>query len=543
MATAALSAYLALNPGAARIWDTNYFAIYRNNQPEAFETPEMVSDAVQNTDVLYYAEGVESIVSVIQVKGGEQAFVTNGRVEASTHLQAQQDQCALGHLPMLLTRTPREVLVVGLGSGMTAGATFVHPGVERVTLAEIEPRVLGVARTFERYNHHVLDNPRLAIVFNDGRNFLMTTNRTFDVITADPIHPWFSGAGYLYTREYFALAAAHLRPGGVIAQWLPIYELTPQDLASVVRTFQAHFPHTMMWLTHYDAQIVGSNAPFVIDEAELDRRIAEPVVAADLTRVMMGSADDLLSYFVMGTEGMTRFAEKGVINTDDNLHLEFSAPFSMATPAVMQTDVEAIAAHRESILPYLRAAAGAGARQQQREKWDRQLAAGKLGDPALALFLGGRAGDLDFARALARLEREHPSYAPARFLATEDRARLSLEPRLLQQAFLSLMDERGERTFVEMSAVLVPVSRTRGSIMFVDSRAREVYGQLYVNDYAGNAFVDRFVADVMGAIRTAYDEQTAGAHRDGRALANSAETVRRIKALIGAKVQGAQRAS
>ena len=100
---------------------TKYFAIFRSNQPEAFRTPEMVREAVENTDVLYYAEGVESIVSVIKVKGGEQAFITNGRVEASSHLQAQQCQFTLGHLPMLLNRNPKDVLVVGMGSGMTAG--------------------------------------------------------------------------------------------------------------------------------------------------------------------------------------------------------------------------------------------------------------------------------------------------------------------------------------------------------------------------------------------------------------------------------------
>ncbi len=242
--TLAAIVFLAVNHDAARIWDQRYFAIFRSNQPEAFRTPEMVREAVDNTDVLSYGEGVESIVSVIKVKGGEQAFITNGRVEASSHLQAQQIQFALGHLPMLLNPNPKDVLVVGLGSGMTAGATTVHPNTEHVTLVEIEPRVLGVARTFADYNHHVLDSPKLQIVFNDGRNFLLTTRKTFDVITADPIHPWFRGAGYLYASEYFALAAAHLRPGGVIAQWLPIYELTPQDLRldrqDVPAAFQPH---------------------------------------------------------------------------------------------------------------------------------------------------------------------------------------------------------------------------------------------------------------------------------------------------------------
>ena len=347
-ATLAVIAFLTVNHDAARMWDTRYFAVFRSNQPEAFSTPAMIREAVENTDVLYYAEGVESIVSVIKITGGEQSFVTNGRVEASTDLQAQQVQFTLGHLPMLLNQSPKDVLVVGLGSGMTAGATAVHPGVHEVTLVEIEPQVLGVARTFEAYNHRVLENPKVRVILNDGRNFLMTTNRTFDVITADPIHPWFRGAGYLYTSEYFALAAAHLRPGGVVAQWLPLYELTPHDVQSIVKTFQQHFTHTLLWLTHFDAELVGSNAPFVLDEPQLQRRLAAPAVAGDMQRVMMGSAADLLSYFVMSTEEMKRFSQGGTLNTDDNLYLEFSAPFSIAAPALMAANVEALTARRES---------------------------------------------------------------------------------------------------------------------------------------------------------------------------------------------------
>jgi spermidine synthase len=294
--------FLAFNHQTLRLWDMKYFAIYRSNAPEVFRSPTMIRDAMKNNDVLYYAEGVEAIVSSIKIKGGEQSFITNGRVEASTHLEDQQCQFTLGHLPMLLNRNPKRVLVVGTGSGMTLGATSVHPSVEQITLAEIEPKVLGVARTFEQYNHHVLDNPKLKIVLNDGRNFLLTTEEKFDVITADPIHPWFRGAGYLYTTEYFKLASEHLRSGGIVCQWLPIYELTPENVKSVVKTFRQHFPYTMLWLTHKDAEIVGSNAPIIIDEAELGKRISEPGIAEDLKQVMMGSAADFLSYFVMGTE-------------------------------------------------------------------------------------------------------------------------------------------------------------------------------------------------------------------------------------------------
>lgn len=539
--TTVIIGVLALNPNAARLWDQRYFAIFRSNQPEAFSSPEKVREAVENTDVLYYAEGTEAIVSVIKVKGGEQAFLTNGRVEASSHLQAQQLQLTLGHLPMLLNRNPKDVLVVGIGSGMTSGATTVHPSVEQVTLVEIEPRVLGVAKTFEQYNHRVLDNPKVRAVFNDGRNFLMTTKGMFDVITADPIHPWFKGAGSLYASEYFELAAQHLRPGGVVAQWLPIYELTPLDLASVVKTFQRHFPHTMLWLTHYDSVMVGSNAPFVIDETELEKRIGEPAVRDDLNRVSMGTATDLLSYFVMGTGGMTSFGQNGSLNTDDHPYLEFSAPFSIATPSVMAKNVQAIGAQRESLLPYLKPAVDPeGAREEQQELWSGQLTAGGMSDRALALFLGRSPTDPEFMRALRRLTLEFPTYAPGRALWTEYEAALVLEPRLFEQASFSLMGEGGKPRVLEISAVLVPVSKTRASIMFVDNNSRTVYGQVYVDDYDRDGRAQRFAGDVMAAMRADYDRNATTARTRQKSLPPAPETLRSIRAVVDSKVRDVQ---
>ena len=438
---------------------------------------------------------------------------------------------------MLLHRDPKRALVVGLGSGMTLGAVSVHPSLEQVTLAELEPRVLGVARTFAAYNHNVLDYPKLKIVFNDGRNYLMTTTEQFDVITADPIHPWFRGAGYLYTAEYFKLVADHLRPGGLASQWLPIYELTPRDLQSVVRTFQSQFKHTLMWLTHYDAELVGSKSPIVIDEAELERRIARPPIAADLQRVLMGSAADFLSYYVMGTDGMTRFGRGGALNTDDNLYLEFSAPFSIATRSVMEANVNALSAHRESILPYLTAPTDPKARQEQRGRWESRQQAGKAADPALALFLGGKAGSLEFRRLLGELEARFPWYAPGRFLKVEYDSLLAMEPRPVSALALTLLSESGQRVIVELSAVLVPVSKSRASVMFVDNRAKVVYGQQYVNDYAQGDVVQRLVDDVMAAVRGAYQKEAEHSARQRQAFPAAESTLRQIRDAIGGKIR------
>ena len=531
--------FLALNQNALRIWDTKYFAIFRSNQPEAFRTPEMVREAVENTDVLYYAEGIESIASVIRVKGGDLAFLTNGRVEASSHLQAQQVQLALGHLPMLLSHDPKKALVVGLGSGMTLGAVSIHPSLEHVTLVELEPRVLGVARTFAEYNHNVLDNPKLKIIFNDGRNFLMTTTERFDVITADPIHPWFRGAGYLYTKEYFQLVAEHLRPGGFVSQWLPIYELTPRDLQSVVRTFQGQFRYTLLWLTHYDAELIGSNSPIVINESDLERRIAHPAIAADLQRVMMGSAVDLLSYYVMGTDGMKRFGQGGILNTDDNLYLEFSAPFSIASPSVMEANVKALSEFRESLLSYLIPAPGQKSLQEQRRTWEQQLEAGRLGDPALALFLGGKAHSAEFRRLLNELEASYPWYAPGRFLRQEYQTLLAMEPRPLSMLALTFLSKSGGRTLVEFSAVLVPISRSRASVMFVDNRAKTVYGQRYVNDYAQGDVVQRLVDAVMAEVRRTYQKEAELAVGQQKAFPEAENALQKIRDAVRGKIRAA----
>ena len=529
--------FLAFNHHALRIWDTKYFAVYRNNQPEIFRTPEKIREAVENTDVLYYAEGVESIVSSIKVKGGDQSFITNGRVEASTNLKDQQCQFTLGHLPMLLNKDPKRVLVVGTGSGMTLGATSAHPSVEQIILAEIEPKVIGVAKTFEAYNHRVLDNPRLKIVFNDGRNFLMTTKEMFDVITADPIHPWFRGAGYLYTTEYFKLASEHLRPGGIVCQWLPLYELTPENVRSVVKTFQEHFPYTMLWLTQDDAEIVGSNAPIVIDEAALSRRIAEPTIAGDLTRVMMGSAADFLSYFVMGTEGMKTFGRSAIVNTDDNLYLEFSAPYSIGKFGVMKDNITAIIQNRENILPYLAPVQGAEARTEQVSRWTSNKAAAEIAGPALALYKGGQHETSEFKKFMAELDAKYPWFAPGRFLKNEYLEAESRVPKLLQQIRFILLNARGEKLSVDISAVIARESDERAAVLFVDNAVRKIYGQRYFSGADLDARMRGFVSDVAAALQAAYREEAERSRGQGIAYPAAGPTLQRIQDIITSKVE------
>jgi len=486
VAAAALLAVaaLALFPHWGRAWDRQFFAVFRNNQYEAFNTEERIRDALANTDVLYFFEGANETISVIRPKGAHQAFIVNGRVEASTTQQDRQCQLTLGHLPMLAHPNPRKVFVLGTGSGMTLGATTIHPEAEEIVLAEIEPGVLPAARTFAEWNHRALDSPKVRVVFNDGRNFLRTSRERFDVITADPIHPWSGGASYLYTDEYFRLAAGRLNPGGVICQWLPIYELNADDLRSVVRTFANNFRHVMLWLTHYDAAILGSDDPLALDPEAIDRRISRSSIREDLEEVFMGSSGDLLAYFVAGTEGLRGFSRDGVLNTDDNLWLEFHSPMSRMLARLKGDNVVALTRHRESLR-------------------GEDLEAARLYDKAHALFLWGRAGSAEFVQAFGALRQRFPGYAPGRFLAREVEERIERQPVLRGEAAVVMRRGDGAPAGVLLSVVTLEIGPERGVVMVVDNDAQEVYGERYVDAPGGGlkAILEARARSLLAGIR------------------------------------------
>jgi len=536
----ALLLALALLPDWGRVWNRKYFAIYRNNQEDVFNTPHRIRDALENTDVLLFHEGINETISVIRPKGANQALIVNGKVVASTTRQDIQCQYTLGHLPMLLHADPRRVFVLGLGTGMTLGAVSVHPEVEQIVLAELEPNVLPAARTFARFNHDVLESPKLRTVFADGRNYLLTTRETFDVITADPIHPWTRGSAYLYTREYYRIAAERLAPGGVMAQWLPIYELTPADVATVVRTFQEAFEYTALWLTQYDAELVGSNSPILIDEERLAQRVAVPAVATDLAMVDMGSAEDFLSFFVAGTRGLREFASLGIVNTDDNLRLEFSAPRSIGVASVMGDNVRALTRHRENVADYL-APLGDPERQAARHaRWDRILWAARVYDEAHAQFLWGRASSREFLTAARALETSFPEYAPGRFLKGEYLDLKNAEPRLVASESFALLTPDGTPRTVEISAVQVRIGRSRGVVIFVDNAVREIYGQRFQDGSSEQLDVElpAFAGEVLAGLRAVYAEAAADSASRGSTLPPAEPTLDRLRAEVAERTRG-----
>jgi spermidine synthase len=244
-------------------------------------------------------------------------------------------QRLLGHLSALMHDEPKDVLVVGFGAGVTAGAISVHPAVERMVICEIEPLIPKiVSQYFSGANHGVAESRKVSFVVDDARHYVLTTRDKFDVITSDPIHPWVKGAATLYTREYFEHVKARLNPGGVVTQWVPLYESTPDVVRSELATFFSVFPNATVWRNDntngagYDAVLVARLDDKPIDVDALQTRIAQPEytpVKVSLAEVGYESAFDLLRTYSGRSRDLEPWLRGAEINRDRNLRLQYLA--------------------------------------------------------------------------------------------------------------------------------------------------------------------------------------------------------------------------
>jgi len=292
---------------------------------------------------LYVGEGMNATVAVSRDRDQQaQYFHISGKTEASSLPQDMRVERMLGHLPALFDENPRSALVVGFGAGVTAGTFVVHPEIQRIVICELEPLVPhAVGPYFTKQNHDVAHDPRTQIFFDDARHFVLTTHDRFDIITSDPIHPWVKGAATLYSKEYFEMVKRHLTPGGVVTQWVPLYQSDLDTVKSEVATFAQVFPNTTIWSNDiagdgYDMVLVGQNGPVRIDLDRWEQRLARPDYARvrdSLREVGFRSAIDLLSTYAGQAPDLRAWLRDGQINHDRDLRLQYLAGLAMPNNA------------------------------------------------------------------------------------------------------------------------------------------------------------------------------------------------------------------
>jgi spermidine synthase len=290
-------------------------------------------DISAEAEPLFVGEGINSSV-VITDRAGQRFFYVSGKSEASTAILDMRNQRMLGHLPALLHPNPRSVLVVGFGAGVTAGSFIPYPEVQSIVICEFEPMIPPASnKFFAQQNYRVLDDSRTRTVYDDARHYISVTRDKFDVITTDPIHPWVKGTSALYSKEYYELVREHLNPGGVVAQWLPIYESDEETVKSEMATFFEVFPNATIWSNYlngdgYDLVLVGRLDETPINVDELQRRLNQPAyerVAASLAEVEFRSAVDLMAAYAGRATDLKSLVAQAEINRDRNMRLQYLA--------------------------------------------------------------------------------------------------------------------------------------------------------------------------------------------------------------------------
>ena len=274
--------------------------------------------------LLFYRESSSATVAVREDGEGQRMLSINGLDEVPVDVSSLLTFRMLSHLPLLLHPNPQEVMVLSLGGAVTTGSAATHP-VRSIDAVDLCPPVLDAAVFFEEWNHAVLNDRRLNVVLQDGRNYLLTANKRYDVITADATHPWSADSWILYTKEFYDLVKTRLTDSGFFCQWIPLHWLSPEDYRCILRTMHAAFPAMSLWFTgSYTIALAGLD-PLSIDYELIAEKMKIESVRTDLESVGIDSPESLLGLYMMGEEGIDRYTGEGILNTDDLAYLEHSA--------------------------------------------------------------------------------------------------------------------------------------------------------------------------------------------------------------------------
>ena len=288
----------------------------------------------QDDSTIYVGEGLAASVAVSKMPDGRINYHNSGKIEASSDPADMRFQRMLGHLTTLLPDNPRSVLVIGCGAGVTAGAVSIDPRLQQLTIVEIERLVPGLASTyFSDLNFHVLENAKTRLLIDDGRHFLLTTKEKFDGITSDPLDPWVKGTAALYTKEFFQSARRHLNPGGVVTQFVQLYNVSEDAVKSEIATFFEVFPNGVIFANTvsglgYDLVLMGRAEDLPINVDSIEERLNSTAYSSmrrSMTEIGISSAVELLSTFAGQPSDLKPWLKDAAINRDRNLRLQYLA--------------------------------------------------------------------------------------------------------------------------------------------------------------------------------------------------------------------------
>jgi len=270
-------------------------------------------------------EGRESSIAVMRGDEGWALF-SNGKADGSA-ISDSGTQVMLGIVGAMQHPAPKSAFVIGLGTGTSAGWLADVPGMERVDVVELEPRVVDVARDFfGPVNRMALEKANLHLTVGDAREVLLANDRSYDLIVSEPPNPYRAGVASLFTREYYEAVRRRLAAGGIFSQWLQGYQLSTESVQVVYATLLAVFPHVETWITQgSDLLFVAHLEPPAYPIERLRERLEQPLYQEALARAWHGrTVEDFVARHFAGPATARRVAEGArAVNTDDRNILEY----------------------------------------------------------------------------------------------------------------------------------------------------------------------------------------------------------------------------
>jgi spermidine synthase len=329
------------DPAVATFAAVMYYDIYGGKLTAA--------EQAATVDVVFAEDGLNATISV----GRAEDYIaerTNGKVDASN--KDTLTQYMAGHLGMIFHPAPRRVLVIGFGSGMTVASVARYREVEHIDCVEIEPAVVHAAPHLEQLNRGVTRDLRVRIIFDDARNYLLSTREQYDLIISEPSNPWIAGVSALFTDEFYAQARAHLRPGGMLVQWVQGYALFPDDFRMVLSTFVPHFPRVTLWRGESPDYLLFAQTDLQPLRLERLRRLwSDEGLQKDYDALDIMEPEGLLAFHRLDDVDLRRLLDPALRNTDDNSRLEFRAPRALLSRGLDTKNLDLVWGRRTAVLP------------------------------------------------------------------------------------------------------------------------------------------------------------------------------------------------
>lgn len=335
----AVAAFALIFVVTTPFYETRHFMLgtFRLRLPQSYSMSgpqNFFMDMLKNRVLEFYKDGSTASVAVMgypeltQFKGRKPvSIIINGKSDSSTVDDIYTLKLS-AHIPALLASQRRNVMVIGLGTGVTAGELTLYPDIERIDIAEISETVVKVLPFFSNATYNVHKNPKVKIHIGDAFRILGRSKDKWDIIISEPSNPWVTGVDLLFTKEFYALAKQHLSANGILLQWVQIYDANIQMVGMIVNTVLKEFPQCHVFMSNPgDLLIVATERKFTRDDLERAENVLRTngAVRTSLDIIRLSSLDSILLRELWSPSYIRSFFSDFGIQTMDNPRLHYMA--------------------------------------------------------------------------------------------------------------------------------------------------------------------------------------------------------------------------